>query len=412
MRVLILGLNYLPETTSIGPYTADLAECLARRGHSVQVVTGFPMAPQWSIPAPYRSKLFMAETVRGIPVTRCFLFVPRNPTSAKMRVLFDSSFAASSLLASAAAGPVDVVVAVSPPLQVGLTASLICKWRRARLFLHVQDIVPDAAVAVGALAEGSLPVRIARALERFVYARADSIGVISDGFTRNLRAKGVPAGKIALLPNWVDTDEIRPTPCAPSFREVHGIPADAFVVMYSGSLASKQGLETLIDAAALLAGDPRATVCVIGDGPRAPALRRRAKDLRLKNVRFLPLQPRASLAGQLAAADLLVITQVAGVRDIVLPGKLGYYLAAGRPILAAVHPDSETARLLKRADAGIVTAPEDAAGMASAIRSLMQAPQDAERLGRNGRLYAESNMSKTRGLIRFAEHLERLVMCG
>ncbi len=109
---------------------------------------------------------------------------------------------------------------------------------------------------------------------------------------------------------------------------------------------------------------------------------------------------------------MLVITQVAGVRDIVLPGKLGYYLAAGRPILAAVHPDSETARLLKRADAGIVTAPEDAAGMASAIRSLMQAPQDAERLGRNGRLYAESNMSKTRGLIRFAEHLERLVMCG
>ena len=136
MRVLILGLNYLPESTSIGPYTADLAEYLLKCGHRTQVITGFPMAPQWRVWEGYRGEFFRREVINGVPVLRAYLFVPNEPRKTLNRILFDFSFAISALLASFATGSCDLVVAVSPPLQIGVTGWLISLLKQARLFLY------------------------------------------------------------------------------------------------------------------------------------------------------------------------------------------------------------------------------------------------------------------------------------
>lgn len=408
MRFLILGLNYLPESTSIGPYTADLAEYLQQRGHQVQVVTGFPMAPQWEIWAPYSGKRFMRAVINGVPVLRTYLYIPQQPGKALNRILFDMSFSVSALLGGLTTGRCDLIIVVSPPLQLGLSAWLLGLLKGTPFFLHLEDLMPDAAVAIGVLRDNSISVRMARALERFVYRRARSIGVICDGFARNLTAKGVPHEKVVLLPNHIDLQFLRPVGQNNGFREQHGIRPDDFLVMYSGSVALKQGLHTFVQTAAEFRERDGVTFYLVGEGPYLQELKAKAQELQLPNLRFLPLQAKESLAAQLSAADALVITQKRAITDVVFPGKLLYYMASGRPILAAVSPDSETGRFVSSQQVGLVVPAEEPKALAQAIRFLQENRHEADRLGRNGRRVAEERFDRRVVLRQFAEHLETL----
>ena len=408
MNILILGLNYLPESTSIGPYTADLAEYLRARGHDARVVTGFPTAPQWKIWPGYERKFFLRETIRGVPVQRTWLYVPKNPRSTLRRILFDCSFALSAIRGIVTRWRPDVIVAISPPLELALTGMLAAIRGHAPLLLLIKDLVPDAAIATGALRPGSLASRLAHALERFVYRRASAIGVICEGMRRNLEGKNVPGDKIFVLPDYVDLDFIRPHPSNNGFRKQFGIPGGQFLAMYSGSAAGKQGLQTLVEAAWELAGDSDIACCLIGEGPYLAELQQLASSLALANFRFLPLQPRETLPVQLSAADVLIVTQRRAVRDVVFPGKLLYYMAAGRPILAAVSADSETGQFIAEHRVGIVTPPEDAAALAVGIRWLRDNPQKAREFGENGRRTAERYFDRTVVLEKLAECIEAL----
>jgi len=400
VRILFLGLNYRPESTSIGPYTADLAEYLNAQGHHVQVITGFPMAPQWRIWDGYRGRLTQREVINGVPVRRVYLYVPREPRRTLNRILFDLSFSVSALLGGLASGPCDVVVAISPPLQIGLSGWLISRLKRAPLLFHIQDLVPDAAVATGMLTESSIGFKIACWLESFIYRRAKAIGVICAGFGRNLISKGVPTAKVKLLPNYIDLDFMRSIDITDDFRSQHQIGRDEFLVMYSGSIALKQGLEVLIDAAALLMGEPHIKLMIIGEGSSLIDLQARVQQLGLVNIKFLPLQPREMLPQQLRAADVLVITQKRAVTDIVFPGKLLYYMAAGRPIIAAVSANSETGRFIVEQQVGVVTRPEDPADLAAAILRLSR--EDIQAMGARGRKVVEAKFDRRIVLPEFA----------
>ena len=408
MRFLILGLNYLPESTSIGPYTADLAEFLAARGHHVSVVTGFPMAPQWRIWEGYRGRWLMREKINGVPVLRTFLYVPTQPKKTFQRILFDLSSALSSLLGGLFVGPADLVIVVSPPLQLGLTGWLLSLIKRAPFFFHIQDLIPDAAVATGMLLEDSWAVRFARAIERFIYREAIGIGVISDGFMHNLVAKGVPDKKIVVLPNYIDLQFLKTNERDNGFRRQHHISPDEFLVMYSGSIALKQGLQTFVETSAEFRQEDGITFYLIGEGPYLQDLKKIAETLKLTNFHLLPLQPRERLPVQLSAADALVITQKRAVTDVVFPGKLLYYMAAARPILAAVSAESETGRFVRVNEVGLVIPPENPQALAKAIQHLHQNRGEAVRLGMNGRRIVEERFDRKDILRLFANHLEYL----
>ena len=406
MRILVLGMNYLPESASIGPYTADLAEFLVKRGHDVQVITSFPMAPQWRIWDGYRGEWWRRELINGVRVLRTYVYVPADPRRALKRVLYDISFSASGLVGAMMSGRADVILAISPPLQLGLTAWIASLVKRAPVCLHLQDLVPDAAVATGLVDERSTMLRLARSLERFVYRRASCIGVICEGFRTNLLAKAVPAEKIDLLPNYIDLKFMRPCPRDEALRARLGAGANDFLVMYSGSIALKQGLELLVDTADRLRDDTGVKFAIVGEGPPLDALKEKARGLGLANVAFLPFQPRETLPSQLASADALVITQRPTVRDVVFPGKLLYYMAAGRPILAAVSEDSETGRFINATGVGIVARPEQPDDLAAAILRLRQ--DGAAEMGRRGRAQVESQFAGTVVLPAFAAVLEKL----
>jgi colanic acid biosynthesis glycosyl transferase WcaI len=146
---------------------------------------------------------------------------PNTQRRALQRILFDCSFAVSAFIGSLLGKSPELVIVISPPLQLSITAFLIRKLTRARVFLEIQDLVPDAAIAVGALREGSRAVRIAQALERFAYRTAESIGVICDGMRSNLISKSVPEQKVSLLPNYIDMSFMQPVSGQNGFRQVH-----------------------------------------------------------------------------------------------------------------------------------------------------------------------------------------------
>ena len=206
----------------------------------------------------------------------------------------------------------------------------------------VQDIVPDVALSLGML-ENPTIVRLARTLEQFCYRQADHISVIGRGFRDNLIGKGVSPEKISLIPNWVDLELVKPMDRLSRFREKHEIDAHTFIVLYGGSMSSKQGLTNVVLAAEHLQDQPNVEFFLIGEGSDWQNLIEMVQDREISNVTFLPFEPEETFPDMLAAADVLLLNQRAGVSDSVLPCKFLNYMAAGRPVAAAIHDNSETA---------------------------------------------------------------------
>jgi len=281
---------------------------------------------------------------------------------------------------------------------LGITAWIVARLRRARLILHLQDLVPDAALSLGILHEGKA-AGIARRVEHFVYAHADRITVISQGFLDNLLAKGVTNEKLRLLPNWVDTDLFTIAQDA-SVRATLGAADSETLVVHAGNMGAKQGLETVIDAAAQLVGEGF-VVALIGDGNRRAELQARAGHLGLTNVRFLELQ--SDFPATLAAADVLVVSQRSGIVDSVAPSKLLGYMASGTLIVAAVNDRSEAGRMIRLAECGVVVPPGDPNALAVALRDIRQRPEDYSRLGDAGRQFVAKYYERSSVLTQWSQ---------
>jgi colanic acid biosynthesis glycosyl transferase WcaI len=410
VNLLVMGMNYAPEKTGIGPFTAELCEHLAENGHSVFVATTFPHYPEWEIHDLYRGKRFLREERNGVDVCRGYTYLPGKP-NAWQRILYDTSLAISTFLSGLMIGDVDVILAVGPPVQLGATAWLLSKIRGASFIFQLQDLAVDAAIAVGMLENPSL-IRLAHFLEDFVYRKAEDILVICQGFAENLQDRGVPGSKIHVISNWVDTTFIRPMDGNNVFRHAHGLDDDLFVILHAGNMGAKQGLDNAILAAGQLGDHDDTIFLLIGDGSDKARLVGMAARESIFNVRFLPLQPRDVLPHMLSAADVLLLNQRADVVDMVIPSKLLTYMAAGRPIVAAVHPESEAAKYIRRAQCGLVVQPESPGELADAICQIRSDPERADRLGRSARVFAEENFARDRVLRWYEEFFSRVGIAG
>ena len=265
------------------------------------------------------------------------------------------------------------------------------------MFLHLQDLVPDAALSVGMMHEGKA-VRLARMLERFVYSRSDRITVISQGFLDNLVEKGVSKNKLQLLPNWVEIGRFNVRP-DDAVRASLGATNGQTLVVHAGNMGAKQSLETVVDAAALL--DDNVAIALIGDGSHRRELEARATRLGLKNLKFLPLQ--VDLPAALAAADVLVLSQRGRVTDSVAPSKLLSYMASGRPVVAAVNEQSEAGQMIREARCGIVVKPEEPMAVAAAIRELRAKAQASADLGESGRRHVAEHYGRSQLLLQWSK---------
>jgi colanic acid biosynthesis glycosyl transferase WcaI len=397
LHILLVTSAYAPERAGTAPLNTELCEYLAARGHRVSVVTSFPHYPEWRVFPAYRGKLWQRETLNGVSIFRSYAYIPSRRTTMR-RILSDTSVGLFGGLRGLAIGQVDLVLAVSPPLQAGLAGCFLAWLKGAPLLLDLHDLVPDLAIAVGML-RNPLAIKMARLLEKFIYGRSDRILVISEGFVPNLTGKSVAESKISFLPLWVDSELISPGNRNGPFRKTHNIGEAQTVVLYTGNMGAKQNLENVLEAADRLRTYQDVLFLFVGDGSEKKRLQEYAHSKALSNVRFLPLlppQPRELLPEMLAAADVLVLNQSANIVDMVIPSKLFTYMAAGRPIVAAVNQSSQAAACIRKAGSGIAVGAENPAALAEAILQLKEDRELAERLGRQGRLFVEEHSARDR----------------
>ncbi len=398
-HILVVTGAYAPDPTGIAAINRELCEYLVSCGHQVSVVTGLPHYPEWKVPAEYRGRLWVQERLGGVTVHRGYIYVPGKKTTLR-RIAYDTSIGISTALRGLAIHNVDLVLAVSPPLQAGLAGSLLARLHRVPFLVEIQDLLPDLAIALGML-RNPWAIRVARRLESYLYRRADALLVIGEGFRANLLAKGVPASKIFLTPNWVDTRAIHPCISSKRFRKAHGLGDSDCLVLHTGNMGAKQKLENVIEAAALLRDEPHIRFCLVGDGAEKDRLERFAAAKGLTNLLFLPLQPKETLPEMLSAADVFLLNQSAQIADMVIPSKLLTYMAAGRAVVAAVASASAAAQCIRESGGGLIVSPEDPAALAQAIRRLQADRQLAARLGIKGRACAERQFDRERLLAGF-----------
>ena len=379
MRILIVGLNFAPELTGVGKYSGEMAAWLAQRGHDVTVITTRPYYPQWTRATGWRRWLWQREAWQGCRVIRCPLYVPSRVTALR-RVLHLVSFALSSLpavLARLFGGRAEVVIAVVPTLLSAPLALATARLLAAKAWIHIQDLEIDAAGGVGVIRNRGV-VGMALRLERVLLKRFDLVSAISPKMLEVIARKGVARDRLMLFPNWVETSRIFPLASSRGMRRELGLPEDACIVLYSGSMGRKQGLEYVVEAARSLASTASPPLFVLaGAGPARAELQERAKGL--PNIRFLPLQPEERFNEFLNIGDVHVLPQRRDATDLVMPSKLGAMLASGKPVVATVPTDSQVAAVL--AGAGIVVPPENAAALAGAIDTLAKDPARRRVLG-------------------------------
>lgn len=385
MNILIYAVNYAPEPTGIGPNTTEFAEHLTGRGHSVEVVTTFPFYPywRWFESPPLRRN----EVINGVKVRRRRILLRRG-SGTVWRIVFDSSFAFNALLAGTGRTRPDCIVAIAPPIQIVIPAAAAARRWRSPLILWVKDLPLEAAIDTGMMRDG-LVVHLARWLERAAARVATCVVTIDRQFSDNLKRNGVEPRKLVTIPNWIDPAEISPRPASNAMRARLGAGDRDFLVLHTGNMGRKQGLENVVRAAGLVK-DVNIKVAFTGDGPDRSMLESMIAVGNYSNVRLLPLQPAREYPDVLAAADLLILNQRSAVRDSVAPYKLLNYMAAGRPILGAVHPDSVAARLIYEAGCGSLVTPDDPHALATELDRMAESSRESlASLGAAGRKYAE-----------------------
>lgn len=396
MNLLVICPHFDPDVAPTGVVMSRIAHELIARGHRLHVVTSLPWYQHHAIDPGWEGQLVRTERTEWGCISRVHPF-PTDKRNIPARALAFGGFTAlATIVGTFSRVRPDAVLAMSPPLTLGLAGRMVATARRVPLVFNIQDVFPDVAIELGLLT-GKRVIRGARALERASYRMSDAITVLSDDLAANVRAKitiglegeraELQAAKVRVIPNFVDTNAIRPAAQENSYRKDYGLIGKT-VVMYAGNVGFSQSLNLVLDAArSFEASRPDVVFVINGGGSARPGLEREAANL--SNLRFIDMQPIERLPEVLAAGDLHVVPLRASLAWSSVPSKLYSILAAGRPILASVDAGTEVERTIERAGAGIAVPPDSPAEFCAALAELLDDRERSERMGASGRLFVE-----------------------
>ena len=401
MKILVYGINYSPELTGIGKYTGEMVEWMARQGHDVRVITAPPYYPEWKVGEPYSAWRWRRE--EGVAtVWRCPLYVPKTPTTLK-RLIHLGSFALSSffpLMAQRRWKP-DRIIGVVPTLFCTPGMRLLAKLSGARTVLHIQDYEVDAMLGLGMAGKGKggRVARLASAFERSGLLNVDNVSTISRSMMNKAQEKGVPAERVIFFPNWSEVARFRDVTDADALqlRQQLGLPADKKIILYSGNIGEKQGLESVIDAADRLREQPWLFV-IVGQGGGKARLEKMARERGLSNVIFHPLQSYDALPALLKLADCHLVIQKRGAADAVLPSKLTNILAVGGNAVITAERHTELGQLCDTCPGiAVCVEPESVDALIDGIGQALLMPKS----NTVAREYAERTLEKENVLSQF-----------
>ncbi|EOT1604156.1 colanic acid biosynthesis fucosyltransferase WcaI [Escherichia coli] len=368
MKILVYGINYSPELTGIGKYTGEMVEWLAAQGHEVRVITAPPYYPQWQVGENYSAWRYKREE-GAATVWRCPLYVPKQPSTLK-RLLHLGSFAVSSffpLMAQRRWKP-DRIIGVVPTLFCTPGMRLLAKLSGARTVLHIQDYEVDAMLGLGLAGKGKggKVAQLATAFERSGLHNVDNVSTISRSMMNKAIEKGVAA----------DNKKI---------------------ILYSGNIGEKQGLENVIEAADRLRDEPL-IFAIVGQGGGKARLEKMAQQRGLRNMQFFPLQSYDALPALLKMGDCHLVVQKRGAADAVLPSKLTNILAVGGNAVITAEAHTELGQLCETFPGiAVCVEPESVEALVAGIRQALLLPKH----NTVAREYAERTLDKENVLRQF-----------
>jgi colanic acid biosynthesis glycosyl transferase WcaI len=391
-KVVFVNRYFHPDESATSRMLSDLAFRIARLEISVTVVTSRQLYND------ARATLAPYEVVDGVTVHRVATSRYGRAGLVGRAVDYLSFHAAAGAKLFALLAPGDVVVAKTDPPLISIVVSALARWRRARLINWLQDVFPEVATALGMrMIPGFLQSSLVAARDRSL-RRADVNIVLGERMKDHLVRRGIDPGRIRIVPNWADTEQVTPIPLEQSsLRRQLGL-AGRWVIGYSGNLGRAHEFDTLIGAVRLLRDEPRFAFLITGGGAKLDGLRRAVESECFDNFYFQPYQPPELLADSLAAADIHLVSLLPAVEGLIVPSKLYGILAAGRPTAFIGDTRGEVARVVRDHDCGIAVAVGDSKGLASELRLLLESPSRAREMGRKARSLALARYTRDRAV--------------
>ena len=402
LRLVVLCPHFAPDLAPTGVVMTRIVTELAARGHELHVVTSLPWYRNHAIEQGWGGRLWRTEKTEWGSIIRVHPFPGKSKSNLLRRALgfiaFSYAVGIRSVHADGLPFKVDGVLAMSPPLTLGLTGWCTKIIRRAPLVFNIQDVFPDAAIQTGAISNKKI-IAAAKWLERVSYRRSDAVVLLSQDLRTNIANKidAKHHHRLHVIPNFVDTVAITPQDRMTNYRSELGI-GDQLVVMYAGNVGFSQSLNLVVEAAAKF---PEVAFVVNGDGAARKKLQEDCAEL--ANVYFGDYQPIERLSEVLATGDIHLVPLRTGLAAVSVPSKSYSILAAGRPMLAAIDLNTEIPNMLQQSGAGIAVEPDNAPAFIEALGRLVNNRDQLSEMGANGRKWVETHASPASVAARYEE---------
>jgi colanic acid biosynthesis glycosyl transferase WcaI len=393
LKILYISHYFPPEVNAPAVRVSEMAQRWALSGADVTVLTCFPNHPSGIIPDEYRGLLRSREKRGAINIVRTYVYAAANKGFLKRIMNFLSFMLSAIFLGTPVVGKPDIIIATSPQFFVAVAGYVISRIKGSKFVFEIRDLWPEEIVAVGAL-KNKLAIRFLEAIEMFLYRKADLIVAVAEGTLEILKRRGIPATKMALVPNGVDINLFHNCTGGDSVRQELGL-GRKFVAGYIGTHGMAHRLSTVLEAAALLRDRDDFRFLFVGDGAEKNKLMVQAREMGLDNVIFHPQIPRSKIADFYAACDIcLVPLRKADLFTKNIPSKIYEIMASSRPII--ISTEGESRRLVEISGAGLGSRPEDSQGLSEKILYLSENPDLCGEMGQSGLAFVLANSSRER----------------
>lgn len=395
MRIIILTQYYPPEHGAPQNRLHDFAKRAVSAGHQVTVMTAMPNYPRGKIFPEYQLQCTCREEIDGVKVVRSWIYASRSKgLITQLTVYF--SFVFSSMFFGLFRLPrADFLICESPPLFLGFSAVFLKILKGAKLVMNISDLWPESAVQLGLIGPG-LKLSILEWFERFLYRQSTLVTCQTEGIVDGVK-KSFNKANTLLFPNGVDLEMFQPQKRSAKFAAELGLKKDTLVVGYGGNHGRSQALSQVLEAALIVAeNDENVDFLLFGDGPEKDELVKKAQEMKLENLRFLPSQPRERMAEVQSIWDVaLVPLKNIDLFDGARPSKMFELMGGSVPFIFCGK--GEGADIAKASGCALAVPPEDSEKLAEAVLKFARMKsQERKQMGKLGRHFVESKFNRAK----------------